>query len=117
MYNNLASIYQDLGDFDQAKEYQERALAIKVDKHWLNKTPNKVHDGLLTDAKNYIMEIIFLVNRFYAVFKVYCVGVVLKFKRLNFSGFFFSQQHTLRLKLRKIVFAVFLPQFHYMKFQ
>ena len=88
-YRNLASIYQDLGDFEQAKEYQQRALAIKADKHWLNKTPNKVHEGLLTDAKNYIMEIIFLVERIYAVFKVYRVGVVLKFKRLNFSGVFF----------------------------
>ena len=73
---NLASIYQDLGDFEQAKEYQERALAISVDKHKLNKTPNKVHEGLLRDAKSYIMEIIFLVERFNAVFKVYCVGVV-----------------------------------------
>ena len=53
-YNNLASIYQHLGDFEQAKEYQQRALAIKADKHWLNKTPNKVHEGLLTDAKNFI---------------------------------------------------------------
>ena len=88
-YNNLASIYHHLGDFEQAKEYQQCALAIKADKHWLNKTPNKVHEGLLTDAKNYIMEIIFLPDRFYAVFKVYLVGVVLKFERLNFSGFFF----------------------------
>ncbi|CAH3019891.1 unnamed protein product, partial [Porites evermanni] len=70
-YSNLALIYQDLGDFEQAKEYQERALAIKADKHWLNKTPNKVHEGLLTDAKNFIMEIIFLLDRFYAIFKVY----------------------------------------------
>ena len=99
-YNNLALIYQDLGDFEQAKEYRQRALAIKADKHWLNKTPNKVHEGLLTDAKNFIMEIIFLLDRFYAVFKVYHVDVVLKFKRLKFSGFFFSQQHKLRLKLR-----------------
>ena len=35
------------------------------------------------------MEIIFLLDRFNAVFKVYRVGVVLKFKRLKFSGFFF----------------------------
>ena len=83
-YNNLASIYQHLGDFEQAKEYQQRALAIRADKHWLNKTPNKVHEGLLI-----IMEIIFLLDRFYAVFKVYRVVVVLKFKRLKFSGFFF----------------------------
>ena len=88
-YNNLALIYRDLGDFEQAKEYQERALAIKADKHWLNKTPNKVHEGLLTDAKNFIMEIIFLLDRFYAIFKVYRVGVVLKFKRLKFLGVFF----------------------------
>ena len=87
-YSNLASIYQDLGDFEQAKEYQQRALAISADKHGLKKTPNKVHEGLLTDVKNYIMEMIFLLERFYAVFKVYRVGVVLKFKRLNFSGFF-----------------------------
>ena len=79
-YNNLASICQDLGDLEQAKEYQERTLAISADKHWLNKTPNKVHEGLLTDAKNYIMEIIFLLDRFYAVFKVYLVGVVLNLK-------------------------------------
>ena len=69
-YHNLASIYKHLGDFEQAKEYQQRALAIRADKHWLNKTPNKVHEGLLTDAKNFIMEIIFLLDRFYAVFKV-----------------------------------------------
>ena len=62
--NNLALIYQDLGDFEQAKEYQQRALAIKADKHWLNKTPNKVHEGLLTDAKNFFVEIIFLLDRF-----------------------------------------------------
>ena len=90
IYNNLASIYQDLGDFEQAKECQQRALAIRADKHRLNKTPNKVHEGLLTDAKNFIMEIIFLLDRFYAVSKVYRVGVVLKFKRLKFSGFFFT---------------------------
>ena len=88
-YRNLALIYHDLGDLEKAKEYQERALAISADKHRLNKTPNKVHGGLLTDAKNYIMEIIFLLERIYAVFKVYRVGVVLKFKRLNFLGFFF----------------------------
>ena len=99
-YGNLASIYQDLGDFEQAKEYQQRALAIRADKHSLNKTPNKVNEGLLTDAKNFIMEITFLLDRFYAVFKVYRVGVVLKLKRLKFSGFFFSQQHKLRVKLR-----------------
>ena len=83
-------IYQHLGDFEQAKEYQERALAISADKHRLNKTLNKVHERLLTDAKNYIMEIKFLQERVYAVFKAYRVGVVLKFKRLNFSGFFFT---------------------------
>ena len=69
-YNNLALINQDLGDFEQAKEYQQRALAIRADKHWLNKTPDKVHEGLLTDAKNVFMEILFLLDRFYAVFKV-----------------------------------------------
>ena len=31
-YKNLASIYQDLGDFEQAKEYQQRALKIDLDK-------------------------------------------------------------------------------------
>ena len=86
-YSNLALIYKDLGDFEQAKEYRQRALAIKADKHWLNKTPNEVHEGLLTEAKNFMIKIIFLLDRFYAVFKVYRVGVVLKFKRLNFAGF------------------------------
>ena len=66
-YNNLASIYRDLRDFEQAKEYQERALAIRADKHRLKKTPNKVHEGLLTDAKNCIMKIIFFLDRFYVV--------------------------------------------------
>ena len=69
-YNNLALIYQDLGDFEQAKEYQQRALAIKADKHWLNKTPKEAHKGLLIEVKNFIMEIIFLLDRFYAVLKV-----------------------------------------------
>ena len=59
-YNNLALIYRDLGDFEQAKQYQQRALDIREDKHGRNKTSNKVHEGLLTDAKNYIMEIIFV---------------------------------------------------------
>ena len=99
-YNNLASIYQHLGDFKQAKEYQQRALAIRANKDRLNKTPNKVHEGQLTDAKSYIMENIFFLDRFYAVFKVYRIGVVLKFKSLNFVGLF-SQQHKLRLKLRR----------------
>ena len=40
--------------------------------------------------KNFIMEIIFILDRFYAVFKVYRVGVVLKFKRLNLQVFFHS---------------------------
>ena len=31
-YRNLASIYQYLGDFEQAKEYQQRALEIQLDK-------------------------------------------------------------------------------------
>ena len=31
-YNNLASIYQDLGDLEQAKKYQQRALKIRLDK-------------------------------------------------------------------------------------
>ena len=61
--NNLASIYQHLGDFEQAKEYQQRALAIfRADKHRLNKTLSKVHEELLTDEKNYFMEIIFLLD-------------------------------------------------------
>ena len=31
-YNNLASIYEKLGDFEQAMEYQQRALDIKLEK-------------------------------------------------------------------------------------
>ena len=31
-YKNLASIYLHLGDFEQAKEYQQRALEIRMDK-------------------------------------------------------------------------------------
>ena len=31
-YNNLGVIHQDLGDFEQAKEYHERALAIRLEK-------------------------------------------------------------------------------------
>ena len=31
-YNKLASIYKDLGDLKQAKEYQQRALVIRLDK-------------------------------------------------------------------------------------
>ena len=31
-FNNFALIYQDLGDFEQAKEYQQRALEIQLDK-------------------------------------------------------------------------------------
>ena len=31
-YNNLALIYEDLGDFKQAKEYQQSALDIELDK-------------------------------------------------------------------------------------
>ena len=31
-YTNLASIYKYLGDLEQAKEYQQRALDIKLDK-------------------------------------------------------------------------------------
>ena len=54
-YSNLALICQDLGDFEQAKGYQQRALAIRADKHWLKKTPNKVHEGPLTDAKKLIL--------------------------------------------------------------
>ena len=49
---------------------------MKADKHQLDKTPNKVHEGQLTDAINYIMGIIFLLVSFYAVIKVYRVGVV-----------------------------------------
>ena len=30
-HNNLASIYKDLGDLEQAKEYQQRALKIRLD--------------------------------------------------------------------------------------
>ena len=41
-YNNLALIYKALGDFEQSKEYKQRALAIRADKHGLNKTPDKV---------------------------------------------------------------------------
>ena len=54
-YSNLALIYQDLGDLEEAREYQQLALAISADKHRFNKTPNKVHERLLTDAKYYIM--------------------------------------------------------------
>ena len=62
-YINLAETRRTSGELEQAKEYQQRALAIiRADKHWLNKTPNKVHEGLLTDEKNYIMEIIFLLD-------------------------------------------------------
>ena len=80
-------------------------------KHWLNKTPNKVHEGLLTDAKNFIMEIIFLLDRFYAVFKVYRVGVVLKFKSLKFSGFFFhsSISCVLNCEDRLCIFSSAVP--------
>ena len=35
--------------------YQERALSISADKHRLNKTSNKVHERLLTDAKKTIL--------------------------------------------------------------
>ena len=31
-YSNLASIHRDLGDLEQAKEYQQPALAIKLKK-------------------------------------------------------------------------------------
>ena len=31
-YKNLALIYQDIGDLEQAKEYQQRALNIRLDK-------------------------------------------------------------------------------------
>ena len=31
-YSNLALIYRDLGDFEQAKEYQQRALDMQLDK-------------------------------------------------------------------------------------
>ena len=31
-YNNLGVIHQDLGDFEQAKEYHEHALAIRIEK-------------------------------------------------------------------------------------
>ena len=32
-HNNLALIYKHLGDLEQAKEYQQRALKIRLDKH------------------------------------------------------------------------------------
>ena len=35
-YNNLADIYQDLGDLEQAKEYQQLALRTALDKLGLN---------------------------------------------------------------------------------
>ena len=35
-------MYQDLGDLEQAKEYQQRALDIELDKQGRNKSPNKV---------------------------------------------------------------------------
>ena len=31
-HNNLALIYKHLGDLEQAKEYQQRALKIRLDK-------------------------------------------------------------------------------------
>ena len=40
-HNNLALIYQDLGDLEQAKEYQQRALKIRLDKLG----PEHVHVG------------------------------------------------------------------------
>ena len=104
-------IYQHLGDFEQAKEYQERALAISADKHWLNKTPNKVNEGLLTEAKNFIMEILFILDRFHAVFKVSRVGVVLEFKRLNFAGGFFHSSISciLNCEDRLCIFSCAVP--------
>ena len=96
-YDNLALIYEDLGDFEETKKYKQRALAIRADKHGLNKTPNKVRTA--NRRKAMLSEIIFLLERFYAVLKGYRVGPLLKSKRLNFSGFF-SQQHKLCLKLQ-----------------
>ena len=31
-YNNLASIYKHLGDLEEAKEYHQRVLKIRLDK-------------------------------------------------------------------------------------
>ena len=80
-YNNLALIYQDLGDFEQARQYQQLALAIRAGKHGRNKTPNEVRTA--NRCKNCSMEIMFLLERFYAAFKDYCIGTVsLKFVKI-----------------------------------
>ena len=80
-YNNLALIYQDLGDFEQARQYQQLALAIREDEHGRNKTPNEVRTA--NRCKNCSMEIMFLLERFYAAFKDYCIGTVsLKFVKI-----------------------------------
>ena len=77
-YNNLALIYQELGDFEQARQYQQLALAISADKQGRSKTPNEVRTA--NRCKNYSMEIIFLLERFYAAVKDYRIGTVsLKF--------------------------------------
>ena len=73
-YNNLALIYQDFGDFEQARQYQQLALAIRAGKHGHNKTPNEVRTA--NRCKNCSMEIMFLLERFYAAFKDYRIGTV-----------------------------------------
>ena len=81
-YNNLALIYKDLGDFEQTKEYKQSALAIRADKHGLNKTPDKVRTAN-RHKKTILMDIIFLLERFYAVLKGYRFGLVsLKFVKI-----------------------------------
>ena len=80
-YNNLTLIYQELGDFEQARQYQQLALAISADKQGCSKTPNEVRTA--NRCKNYSMEIIFLLERFYAAFKDYRIGTVsLKFVKI-----------------------------------
>ena len=81
-YTNLASaIYMKLGDFEQGKDDQQRALAIRGEKHGPNKTSNKVRTA--NRRKIYIMEIIFLFERFYAALKGYRVDPVsLKFVKI-----------------------------------
>ena len=80
-YNNLALIYQDLGDFERTRQFQQLALAIRADKHGCNKTPNEVRTA--NRCKNCSMEIIFLLESFYAAFKDYRISTVsLKFVKI-----------------------------------
>ena len=77
-YSNFALIYKDLGDLEQARQYQYLAEAIRADKHGHNKTPNKVR--IANRRKKLYYGNVFLLERFYAGFKVYCFGTVsLKF--------------------------------------